>query len=450
VAIYLGPQAGEARELDVLLIYPKHPMPHWAIVPHGCLSLAAWADQHGFSAGVWDTYLDPRCTDEALLALLVGTRVRYAGLSLFSTQLGDARRLARLVREVSPATRIIVGGQHVAATSTDTFPEGDLLVSGEGERALLEILQGRHDGPSAARGGGSLPLAASGRDPRLVHGEIVDDINEIPLPTAEIWRTYAGFQRLTRLGLIMARGCPFDCTFCHFEERSRSARQYSPDRLGAYVQMCHEQTGLGDVFFLDDIFTLNRKWALEVCDELKARDMDHLRYTCFSHVRVGSPDLYRKMGETGFRQIQLGVESGEEHVRRRMHKNFTDEQIRTTVRVIQDAGMEPHCLFILGYAGETVETMRATIRLAESLDTTCWFSLAQPLPGTQFLHEARAEGTILEHDLAKYGNAQVVYLPAGVSLEQMVAIRDEAEHVRIQAHKKFARARAAVPAGATA
>jgi hypothetical protein len=100
--------------------------------------------------------------------------------------------------------------------------------------------------------------------------------------------------------------------------------------------------------------------------------------------------------------------------------------------------MEPHCLFILGYAGETLDTMYRTLHMAEALQTTCWFSYAQPLPGTEFLDEALREGTILEHDLAKYGNQNIVYLPDGVTLDQMRRIQIEAEQLRLDMQARYA------------
>ncbi len=433
MAIRIGPDAAAFDVLDMLVIHPRYPMPFWRIMPHGCLALAQYLDKHGYSAAVWDYNIDARASDEALLELLRSRRVRWAGISLLSTQLPEARRLARLIRTASPQTRIVAGGQHIAASSAHTFPEAELLVTGEGELALLEILQ-REREPARP----STPQLRVVSDARLIHGEVIKNINEVPLPDRAVLARYAELERFERLGIIVARGCPFDCTFCHFEERSREARRYDPPAVGELISLAWEEMGVDDVFFLDDIFTLNRKWVLEVCDEIRNRGLDHLKYGCFSHVRAGGPEVYQAMAQAGFTQIQLGIESGDERIRRRMHKNFTDEQTRAAVSLIKSCGMEPHCLYILGYAGETLDTMRRTLEMAESLETTAWFSYAQPLPGTEFLLEAEREGTILERDLSRYGNQQIVYLPDGVTLEQMKQIQVEAEQLRQYLQQRYA------------
>lgn len=434
MAIRIGVEAAECHALDFLLIHPRYPMPFWPIMPHGCLALAQYADMLGYQSALWDYNMDPGADDAALTRLLRSTRVRWVGISLLSTQLPEARRLARMIREASPQTRIVAGGQHIAPSSAHTFPEADALVTGEGELALATILSDDH----ATLPNGHGPSLNVISDARLIHGDVIQDINTIPLPDRSILARYASFARFQRLGLLVARGCPFDCTFCHFEERSREARRYSPAAVGELLTAAWEETGLDDVFFLDDIFTLSRQWVLDVCDEITRRGLTHLRYGCFSHVRVGSREIYEAMARAGFVQIQLGIESGDERIRRRMHKNFSDEQTRAAVDLIKSCGMEPHCLFILGYTGETVDTMRRTLAMAESLETTAWFSYAQPLPGTEFLVEAEGEGTILERDLSKYGNQNIVYLPAGVTIEQMQQIQIEAEQLRQYLQDRYA------------
>ena len=108
MAIKIGPDAGQWSSIDVLLIHPRYPMPFWRILPLGCMALAQYLDALGHRAVVWDCNHDPRATDDALRRLLETARVRFAGLSLLSSQLHEARRLAELClgceacREVCP------------------------------------------------------------------------------------------------------------------------------------------------------------------------------------------------------------------------------------------------------------------------------------------------------------------------------------------------------------
>jgi radical SAM superfamily enzyme YgiQ (UPF0313 family) len=429
VTLTIGPDTLNQACLDTVLVQPRNPFPHWSIIPLGCLAIGLHLDALGLNVAVWDCNNDPRATDEALAALLRDRPVRSVGISVLSTHLTEARRLARLVREVSPDTRIIVGGQHVCEQALATFPEADHLVTGEGELAMEQLLGNPGDGTL----------------PRWIQGTPYTELDRVCMIPAAVFRRYREFNTLARLGIMVSRGCPFDCAYCHFDGRSRKVRACTPARVGELVETAHRETGIGDIFFLDDIFTLHRDWLMEVLAELHRRQLTGLAYTCFSHVAIRSREIYRALGQAGFTQVQFGIESGDPATRRRMHKHFTDDEARAAVQMVKDCGMEPNCLFILGYAGETEATMRRTLEFAESLETTLWFSLAQPLPGTVFLEEAMREGMLLEHDYARYGNQRIVYLPAGVTLEQMQRIHAEADALRIRQGLKYSRERGAGP-----
>ena len=86
------------------------------------------------------------------------------------------------------------------------------------------------------------------------------------------------------------------------------------------------------------------------------------------------------------------------------------------------------CLFILGYVGDTMDTMRRTVDFARELKgmgAGLWFSIAQPLPNTVFFKEAQIEGCIIGDSL-DFTNKQITYLPDGVSLSEMQNIVKEA------------------------
>ncbi len=435
MAVRIGKEAAQGGALDALFIHPHYPMDFWPVVPFGCLSLALYLDAQGYATGLWDGNHDPRADDEALREVLRTATPRLVGLSLLSTQLDEARRLARLIRDILPETRIVAGGQHFSMDSAGTLPEADVVVVADGEQVVAELLSGELDEATIRRAGpgrsGSEPCSA------VVRGQRLSDLNAVPLPGRDIWRMYHGFGVFSRIGLMVTRGCPFDCTFCYTKDRSRKCSRYAPERVGQVIADAHAETHLREVFFIDDIFTLNRDWVMDVCAEIYRRGLDHLDYICLSHIRVGDRELYRAMAQAGFRQVMFGVEAGDAGVRKRMHKDFPDQAVYKAFDLVRACGMKPHSLFILGYTGETTETMRRTLEMAEALRATTWFSLAQPLPGTVFHDEARREGRILEDDLSRYDNTKIVYLPEGVTLEEMRVIQSEAEELRLRLEAEY-------------
>jgi radical SAM superfamily enzyme YgiQ (UPF0313 family) len=399
--IHLGLDAAAEKELDLLMVSPRHPIRHWACPPLGALALAQYLDARGFETAVWDCMHDPAAADDNLAQLLKQTRTRVVGLSFLSSQLGEARRLADLIRAVSPDTLIVAGGQHVSAVPEERI-DADHVVVGEGELALESLL-------------------LNGRaHPRVIRGADMADLSLVPLPDQRILAHYGALGCAAPLAVLTTRGCPFCCHFCLGPaQRSRMPRRYPPRQVGQFVEDAYRALGPRDVFFVDDVFTVDRRWLSEVCEELSQRNLKHLGYRCFSHVRVRDPEIYRCLAGAGFDQVQIGVESGDEVMLRRMGKNFRPQHARDMIATVKDCGIEPVALFLLGYPGDTMQSMHRTLRFAESLETPCWFSIAQPFPGSRFFEEARQTGALLDHDYARYSNQDIVYLPEGVSLAGM-------------------------------
>jgi anaerobic magnesium-protoporphyrin IX monomethyl ester cyclase len=408
MAFHLGLACAAETQLDVLLLRPRHPMSFWGCPPLGILALAQYLDTRGFRAVVWDCMNDPAATDENLVRVLHEVEIRFVGISFLSSQLREARRLAALVRLHSPATRIVAGGQHVSAVPDEVL-DCDHIVIGEGEEALESIL-------NDDRG-----------HERLIRGTPVADLEAVPLPDEAILFHYGAFGCADPLAVMTTRGCPFACNFCLGpEQRSRTPRRYPPQVVGRYLELAYRALGPRNVFFVDDVFTLSRRWVSDVCDEIERRDIAHTGYRCFSHVSVADPWIYQRLAAAGFVQVQVGVESGDDQALRRMGKHYTPAQARDTVAMIKDCGIETNALFLLGYPGDTVEGMYRTLAFAERLQTPLWFSVAQPFPGSRFHDEARRTGTLLEDDYERYSNTDIVYLPDGVSMSDMERVVSDA------------------------
>jgi len=99
--------------------------------------------------------------------------------------------------------------------------------------------------------------------------------------------------------------------------------------------------------------------------------------------RVDKP-LLEKMRDAGCYQMAFGVESGNETILKKMRKEITPDQIVKAFKAARDVGIETIAYFILGYPGETEESIKETIKLSKSIDPNyAQFSTATPYPGTE-------------------------------------------------------------------
>lgn len=89
--------------------------------------------------------------------------------------------------------------------------------------------------------------------------------------------------------------------------------------------------------------------------------------------RVGNIDsrLAHKMKQSGCSMISLGLESGDEGLRKRMKKNFSNEAFTSTVEALRSAGIVVAVSLIIGFPGETRETMEHTRKLLDAVKPDC-------------------------------------------------------------------------------
>jgi len=102
------------------------------------------------------------------------------------------------------------------------------------------------------------------------------------------------------------------------------------------------------------------------------------------------------MKRAGCKRIFFGIESGDEGVLKQMQKGITPDQSRTAVEACVKAGIKAAGFFMVGYLGETQESLAKTIRFSSHLPLDyVSYTIAYPLPGTKFhgrVKERRQEG----------------------------------------------------------
>jgi anaerobic magnesium-protoporphyrin IX monomethyl ester cyclase len=102
------------------------------------------------------------------------------------------------------------------------------------------------------------------------------------------------------------------------------------------------------------------------------------------------------MKRAGCKRVFFGIESGDEGVLKQMRKGITPAQARESVEACVSAGIKAAGFFMVGYLGETPDSLARTIRFSSHLPLDyVSYTIAYPLPGTKFhekVHSRRAVG----------------------------------------------------------
>jgi radical SAM superfamily enzyme YgiQ (UPF0313 family) len=298
----------------------------------------------------------------------------------------------KVAKEIGATTITI--GTHPSAVPQDTLeriPELDIVIRHEPELTFREIIERIISKKSFAE---CLGIAL-----RNEKGEIVinpdrpflKSLDELPIPRHELLpldRYSMPFIGRRYTMVLTNRGCPYHCSFC-FESVvwGDTVRYRSAESIMKELEYLH-RINVKRVVFLADLFTLNRKVIMELCDLIIKRGLP-MCWACNSRVDTIDEEMLRKMKQAGCWLIAFGLESGSQKILDRCDKRTTVEKGRQAIEMTQKIGIKSWGYFIIGLPGETKETIRETINFAKSLPLDiALFHLAVPYPGTGFYHEA--------------------------------------------------------------
>jgi anaerobic magnesium-protoporphyrin IX monomethyl ester cyclase len=383
------------ERVDVVLVYPQR-VPrsgrHWIMPSLGLMYLSASLRRAGYTVRHIDhTFLERR----EVLAEIDRLRPSVIGIYCMITMQDEAFSLAADVRG---RALTVVGGPYPSGEVEPFLDHFDLVAIGEGEDTIVEIMRHLDD-----RRFEEVPGLAFKRDGAVVRTEArvrTKDMSSLPLPYREDLpnREYIAYWRRhwkdATTPLMSTRGCPFRCEFCH---KSVFGDLFSARSSESVVEEMREIADLGydHVWMSDDIFTLNYKRTFALSEAIEAARLP-LTWECLSRVTQVDHELFAQMKRAGCKRVFFGIESGDEGVLKQMRKGITPEQARESVEACVGAGIKAAGFFMVGYLGETPDSLARTIRFSSHLPLDyVSYTIAYPLPGTKFhekVHSRRAVG----------------------------------------------------------
>ncbi|PIW66870.1 MAG: hypothetical protein COW11_01005, partial [Candidatus Omnitrophica bacterium CG12_big_fil_rev_8_21_14_0_65_43_15] len=113
-------------------------------------------------------------------------------------------------------------------------------------------------------------------------------------------------------------------------------------------------------------------------------------------------NMLKHMKSVGCWSVDFGIESGNDNILKAISKGITVKTASEAIKMVKRAGMEVRAFFILGFPGETEETVKDTVdfALSSGIDYATFY-LPQAYPGTRLYEIAKGEDA-LEADYSKY------------------------------------------------
>jgi radical SAM superfamily enzyme YgiQ (UPF0313 family) len=367
-------------------------------------------------------------------------------VSALTCEAESLHRTAGMAREHSPGAKVVVGGPHISACTSDVIEDDniDVLVTGEGERAFAELIS-RIDSGEALAGTPGTAVREGGEVHWEQAGEPISDLDSIPFPAWDLVDV-ATYARLGRAGnvrrgrylpVFTSRGCPFHCFYCH-NIFGRRFRCRSAGNVVEEIRSIVEDHGITDIEVYDDIFNLDLDRAKSICRQLIDLDLG-LSISFPNGVRADRLDreLVELLAEAGTTNLAVAVETADEGLQRTIGKNLDLDRVMKAITWADQAGIVTNGYFMIGFPGETADQIRKTIEYAERTDLYfASFFIVTPYPGTPLWDQTMDSGESDSLDFRRYNYLSGYFNLGELSSEELRLLQREA-YKRFYASKRW-------------
>lgn len=326
-------------------------------------------------------------TDEQTENLLKELQPTIVGLSATSFTLEIVEKWAKFCKTIN--AKVIVGGPHPSLSPLNTFekcPSIDFIVRGEGEVVINELIEliltenfDRQLSGVCSRRGNDLHI-----DNEILK---VNDFSQLPfpdlsnMPIHNYWCPDALSKPMVTM--MTTRGCPYRCEFCSSPAvMGKKVRGWSVEQVISELKYLHFELGVKEISFVDDVFTINHKRTLELCNEIVK---NNIQVTWFCNARADHIDdeIAIAMKLSGCHQTYLGFESGSQTILDNIKKGTTIERLVKGAEILKQNRIGRSIGFVLGLPGENEETVLQSIALAQKLQPErLQFTRFTPLVGS--------------------------------------------------------------------
>lgn len=354
------------------------------------------------------------------------------GFQCYTFDLPFIRKALERVKRLDPGIVTMVGGPHPSAVPEETLeslPELDYLVVGEAEVGLPRLLDVLEWGGGDLEGVPGLHWRDNGAI-RSNPAVLTDDLDSLGFPAWDLIRpeTYpecqhgAFYEQFPIAPIMVTRGCPCPCAFCTGSVVSgRRIRRRSPGHVLSELRLLRDRFGIREFHIVDDNFTADAEEAKRFLRQLKDAALG-MTWAVPNGVRLDTLDeeLLALMKETGLYLVSVGVESGSDDVLKAMRKGTTTARIRRQMERVRRSGIEMAGFFILGFPGETRETIHATIDFAVELPLIrANFFTYLPFPGSETYRALESSGELQGVDWDRFYFMAAAYVPPALSRREL-------------------------------
>ncbi|MEM2897558.1 MAG: radical SAM protein [Candidatus Bathyarchaeia archaeon] len=344
-----------------------------------------------------------------------------------------AVRTLAIAKKVDKDIITIAGGQHFTATAHESlkqYPEIDIIVRGEGEQTLSELIQAISDKRSLSKVKG-ISYRKDGEIMSTQSRALIENLDDLPFPGYHFLKDFINKYHFTMMAgpdvvyLLIegSRGCQYRCSFCtQWRHWGGKYRFKSGRRIADEMEFFYKEYDGKFLWLTDDNFSL-RDRAKDLCDEIMRRRigdeiMWFVQARCDDVVR--NKDLLPKLRKAGNRWMLLGAESHSKRTLQDFNKKINPEETKEAVRLLKENDIFAQTTFIIGNRNDNAESIEELRKFVEYVDPDlAIFMVLTPFPGTDVYDRAMEKGWIEDFNLANYDMIHPIMPTETLSIEAL-------------------------------
>ncbi len=418
----------------VLLVNTPYPYEECPVPPLGLAYLAGILRRDIAEVRILDLLM-ARYSPELLKRELKEFQPDVVGATCSTVNFNAASRILRVCKNFDSSVVTLIGGPHASFVAGDIIEKApwiDVVVMGEGDQTVVELVEALANGNDLAQVSG-IAFRKNGKAVVNQARPLIKDLDKLPLPARDLLPISKYRALKVPCTVITSRGCPFGCIFCSAPKMfGRGVRYRSPKLVLDEIEMINRELGFQEINIVDDTFTVREPHVQAICQGIQDRKLK-INWSVYSRVDTINPRVLETMKRAGCSWVCFGLESGSQKILDTIKKRITVAKSREAVKMATESGLNVLASFILGLPGEDPTTASQTVGLARELfnayKVSYGFHLLAPMPGTEVRERADELGVrILTHNWSRYNANRPVAETTTFSAGQMMEIVNAYEH----------------------
>jgi anaerobic magnesium-protoporphyrin IX monomethyl ester cyclase len=340
----------------------------------------------------------------------------------FTCNAYSCARTAEITKQVDNDIITVVGGSHFSFTpeeSLTNFPEIDIIIRGEGEQTLVNLLKALPTNKKLH----TIQGISYRHKQKIIHTEpqpLIKNLDTLPYPAYHLVEDNIHQYHFTMMAgrntqymiLEGSRGCEYRCTFCtqwnHWQGQWRTK---SIKRIADEIEYLNETYGGIFLWFTDDHINLAAR-GKKLYNELQKRPCKEdimLFFQARTDDVAKHPTIIQNLRSVGTYWIMCGVENHSPTTLKEYKKNVKTEHAYQTMKILKENDIFSHAMFVIGNRSDTQTSIEQLRHFSYDLhpDFAIYTALT-PFPGTIYFQKAHENGWIQDYNYANYDMAHAI------------------------------------------